>query len=71
MIPDTIIDRLSAVPEDKQQEQGINISIVPVIKTRAKLARVHPEMALFGNLCVNLSRFSGMRRTGVRGGASL
>ncbi|MFH1673612.1 MAG: methylenetetrahydrofolate reductase [Pseudomonadota bacterium] len=27
MIPDTIIDRLAAVPEDKQQDEGINICI--------------------------------------------
>jgi methylenetetrahydrofolate reductase (NADPH) len=27
MIPDTIIDRLAAVPEDKQQDEGINICV--------------------------------------------
>jgi methylenetetrahydrofolate reductase (NADPH) len=34
MIPDTILDRLGAAPEDMQQEEGIQISIECIEKLK-------------------------------------
>lgn len=43
MIPDTIIDRLGGVPEDKQQEEGINIAmeIIEELKQTKGVRGVH------------------------------